>query len=176
MPPSLSFSRRRSSDLNGRHEKRPLDNIPKGVCRNYERLSQRNSATTTPVVKDPVCGMDVDPATSPYSSERDGQTYHFCSGRRQANSRPALTYLVPHADQPGQPDHHEHGHGDHEADHEAGATAAAGEATEWTCPMHPEIRRSGPISRPICAMALEPATVTADSGPSPELADMTRRF
>ena len=45
---------------------------------------QRNASTTTPLVKDPVCGMDVDPATSPYSSERDGQTYHFCSERCQA--------------------------------------------------------------------------------------------
>src|SRR3546814_8639414 len=29
---------------------------------------------------------------------------------------------------------------------------------------------------PICGMALEPAMVTADSGPSPELKDMSRRF
>jgi heavy metal translocating P-type ATPase len=42
--------------------------------------------------------------------------------------------------------------------------------------MHPEIRRPGPGSCPICGMALEPVTVTADTGPSPELADMTRRF
>ena len=42
--------------------------------------------------------------------------------------------------------------------------------------MHPEIRRPGPGSCPICGMALEPVTVRADSGPSPELADMTRRF
>ena len=139
---------------------------------------QRNSSTTTPLVKDPVCGMDVDPATSPYSSERDGQTHHFCSARCQAKFEASPeTYLAPHADQPG---HHEHDHGnhqtDHEAEHEAGATAAAGEATEWTCPMHPKIRRPGPGSCPICGMALEPVTVTADSGPSPELADMTRRF
>jgi len=42
--------------------------------------------------------------------------------------------------------------------------------------MHPEIRRSAPGACPICGMALEPVTITADSGPSPELADMTRRF
>jgi Cu+-exporting ATPase len=42
--------------------------------------------------------------------------------------------------------------------------------------MHPEIRQVGPGSCPICGMALEPETVTADSGPNPELADMTRRF
>ncbi|MEP6630322.1 MAG: copper-translocating P-type ATPase, partial [Lapillicoccus sp.] len=54
--------------------------------------------------------------------------------------------------------------------------APVADAAEWTCPMHPEIRRSGPGSCPICGMALEPVTVTADSGPNPELADMTRRL
>lgn len=42
--------------------------------------------------------------------------------------------------------------------------------------MHPEIRRPGPGSCPICGMALEPVTVSADTGPSAELLDMTRRF
>ena len=48
--------------------------------------------------------------------------------------------------------------------------------TIYTCPMHPQIRQNGPGACPICGMALEPATVTADAGPNPELADMTRRF
>ncbi|MEI8191622.1 MAG: heavy metal translocating P-type ATPase, partial [candidate division NC10 bacterium] len=42
--------------------------------------------------------------------------------------------------------------------------------------MHPEIVRSEPGSCPICGMALEPRTVTRESGPNPELVDMTRRF
>jgi Cu+-exporting ATPase len=42
--------------------------------------------------------------------------------------------------------------------------------------MHPEIRRPGPGSCPICGMALEPVTTTAEEGPDPELVDMTRRF
>jgi Cu+-exporting ATPase len=42
--------------------------------------------------------------------------------------------------------------------------------------MHPEIRQVGPGSCPICGMALEPVLVSAESGPNPELADMTRRF
>ncbi|MGY1424315.1 copper-transporting P-type ATPase [Lysobacter sp. A289] len=46
----------------------------------------------------------------------------------------------------------------------------------YTCPMHPEIRRDGPGNCPICGMALEPDVATADDGPNPELADMTRRF
>lgn len=31
------------------------------------------------MVKDPVCGMEVDPSTSKYTSEYRGQTYWFCS-------------------------------------------------------------------------------------------------
>ncbi len=42
--------------------------------------------------------------------------------------------------------------------------------------MHPEIRRSGPGSCPVCGMALEPLVATASTGPSDELHDMTRRF
>jgi Cu2+-exporting ATPase len=46
----------------------------------------------------------------------------------------------------------------------------------YTCPMHPEVRQSGPGSCPICGMALEPVTPTATDEENPELADMTRRF
>lgn len=56
--------------------------------------------------------------------------------------------------------------------HEHGPAAAS----EWTCPMHPEIRRPGPGACPICGMALEPVTVSLDDGPSAELRDMTRRL
>lgn len=71
------------------------------------------------------------------------------------------------------------GHTEHDTRHWAAAVApsASGEgAVEYTCPMHPEIRQRGPGACPICGMALEPVMVTADTGPSPELADMTRRF
>lgn len=52
----------------------------------------------------------------------------------------------------------------------------SGQIAEYTCPMHPEIRQPGPGACPICGMALEAVAVTADTGPSHELADMTRRF
>jgi len=47
---------------------------------------------------------------------------------------------------------------------------------EYTCPMHPQVRQMGPGNCPICGMALEPVVVTAETGESPELRDMTRRF
>ena len=125
--------------------------------------------------------MDVDPAASEHRAEHDGQTYHFCSARcRSAFLASPETFVNPDTDvaantAAGHGPGHAHGHHQH-AGTRAGATSAADEVTEWTCPMHPEIRRPGPGACPICGMALEPVTVTADSGPSPELADMTRRF
>lgn len=59
---------------------------------------------------------------------------------------------------------------------DAHAQRTGPEGTVWTCPMHPEVRQDHPGACPICGMALEPATTGAESGPSPELADMTRRF
>jgi len=42
--------------------------------------------------------------------------------------------------------------------------------------MHPEIIRDGPGSCPICGMALEPLTITAEEPENEELRDMMRRF
>jgi Cu+-exporting ATPase len=53
---------------------------------------------------------------------------------------------------------------------------AKAEGVEYTCPMHPQIRQMGPGSCPICGMTLEPVTVSADAGDSPELRDMSKRF
>ena len=68
-----------------------------------------------------------------------------------------------------------HGHACHGHAHAHDRTPAASGAIH-TCPMHPEVRQIGPGSCPICGMALEPATVSVDGGPNPELTDMTRRF
>jgi len=106
-------------------------------------------------VKDPVCGMTVDPATTPHLAEHDGQAFHFCSaGCRTRFVADPGKYLAP--DQTPAP--------------------AAPPGTIYTCPMHPEVRQVGPGSCPICGMALEPEVFTADAGPNPELAEMSRRF
>jgi len=113
------------------------------------------SAEESFVVKDPVCGMDVDPHTAKHRAGHNGQTYYFCSARcRERFVAEPIQYLGE-------------------------ATSKAKplpEGTIYTCPMHPQIRQVGPGSCPICGMALEPLTVTAESGPNPELVDMKRRF
>src|SRR6516164_901 len=50
------------------------------------------------------------------------------------------------------------------------------QGTIYTCPMHPQIRRTQPGNCPICGMVLEPLGVSEESGPSPELIKMTRRY
>jgi copper/silver-translocating P-type ATPase len=111
------------------------------------------------VVRDPVCGMMVDPRKAAGSSIYQGTTYHFCSkgcaAKFQADPE---KYLHP------------------EAKPETMEPPALG--VEYTCPMHPEIRQIGPGSCPKCGMALEPVSVTLDSVEevNPEYAYMLRRF
>ncbi len=103
---------------------------------------------------DPVCGMKVDPRKTPHHAEHGGHQFHFCgAGCRTKFVADPAKYLEPRAPEPPAP---------------------AG--TIYTCPMHPQIRREGPGACPICGMALEPETFTADTGPNHELIDMTRRF
>jgi Cu+-exporting ATPase len=99
--------------------------------------------------------MTVEPATAKHKADHKGQAYYFCSAgcKTKFQANPAK-YL--------------------DADATAAEPVAAG--TIYTCPMHPEIRQVGPGSCPICGMALELLTVTAESGPNHELSDMTRRF
>lgn len=106
-------------------------------------------------VKDPVCGMDVDPHATHHRANHAGKTWYFCSEKCQEKfvAKPDA-YLEPSKQ----------------------SQASAPSGSIYTCPMHPEVRREGPGDCPICGMALEPETVSADTGPSDELKDMTRRF
>ncbi|MFQ6182944.1 copper-transporting P-type ATPase [Sinorhizobium meliloti] len=75
--------------------------------------------------------------------------------------------------------HHHHRHnaqGENQARTQKRAVAAQAEDAIYTCPMHPQVRQVGPGNCPICGMALEPEIATNETGPSPELADMRRRF
>ncbi|OGT27561.1 MAG: copper-translocating P-type ATPase [Gammaproteobacteria bacterium RIFCSPHIGHO2_01_FULL_42_8] len=46
----------------------------------------------------------------------------------------------------------------------------------YTCPMHPEIIKNNPGSCPICGMALERVTISAEKTPHVELVEMSYRF
>jgi len=50
--------------------------------------------------KDPVCGMDVDPAQSAGTSEYQGKTYYFCGpGCKKAFDQEPERYVGPKAEQ-----------------------------------------------------------------------------
>jgi YHS domain-containing protein len=59
------------------------------------------------MVKDPVCGMDVDPKTAAGKSEYSGQTYYFCSnGCKKAFDKEPEKYLKAQGYASGHGHHH----------------------------------------------------------------------
>jgi P-type Cu+ transporter len=156
-------------------------------------------------VKDPVCGMDVDPATAKHKLDHAGKLYYFCSAHcnekfqadpdlylKRPASTPVLISPVPASKSATSSARKEQGNYvcpmcPEVRQSRPGPCPSCGMAlepeipvattrTEYTCPMHPEIVRTAPGSCPICGMALEPRTVTAQAEENPELRDMTRRF
>ncbi len=116
-------------------------------------LARQHAHQETSGATDPVCGMSVDPHTAKHRAEHKGHPYYFCSaGCRTKFIADPEKYLGEREPEP------------------------VIEGAIYTCPMHPEIRQVGPGTCPICGMALEPEVATADTGPNPELIDMTRRF
>jgi Cu+-exporting ATPase len=125
---------------------------------------------------DPVCGMTVKFGAGKPTHAHGGVTYHFCSqGCRTKLVADPAKYLKAQGASTAHAGHH-HGDGAHGQAAPATPPAVTASGVKWTCPMHPEIVRDGPGSCPICGMALEPMTPTADEGPNPELVDMTRRL
>jgi len=58
------------------------------------------------MMKDPVCGMMVNPETAPAKSEYKGQTYYFCApGCKAAFEKDPEKYLMSKA---GEAHHHGH--------------------------------------------------------------------
>jgi len=106
---------------------------------------------------DPVCGMTVDEKNAAATTEYQGATYHFCSETcKEKFEKNPEAYMAAKTVEAN--------------------TGGLKEAEIYTCPMHPEIIRDAPGNCPICGMALEPKTVTAEEEENPELIDMTLRF
>ena len=126
----------------------PAD-APKSCC-----CSGAKAAGEAKTAIDPVCGMSVDPATTAHRATQEHTDYFFCSaGCRTKFIASPQTYIGPKIE-----------------------PAPAAPGTIYTCPMHPQIRQEGPGACPICGMALEPETVTAEAPVNHELIDFTRRF
>jgi Cu+-exporting ATPase len=136
----------------------PARYLHEGAAKSCCGCGGRKATAHAPATQaiDPVCGMSVDPATTPHKAQHQGTEYFFCStGCRAKFVADPVRYLQPQPKTETRP---------------ADANAI------YTCPMHPEIRQIGPGPCPICGMALEPLTITADAPPNEELIDMKRRF
>lgn len=106
---------------------------------------------------DPVCQMKV-PADSPYTYQYLDKQFHFCSENclHKFQTTPQQ-YLSPQTP----------------AEENEGVDSA----TQYTCPMHPEVIQNHPGSCPKCGMALEPLiTDLSAEREDPELTDMRTRF
>ncbi|HEY2762250.1 MAG TPA: heavy metal translocating P-type ATPase, partial [Pirellulales bacterium] len=115
-------------------------------------------------VRDPVCGMMIDPAHAAAKFDYEGKTYYFCNpgclkkfqtqpdvylstvpaAKAEGRRRKAESPLIPAISQVGR----------------GRKMVAEGSGDDiYTCPMHPEVREQGPGSCPKCGMALEPEVV-----------------
>ncbi|ABD08564.1 Heavy metal translocating P-type ATPase [Rhodopseudomonas palustris HaA2] len=133
---------------------------PSSCCGGHDHAAHHHDHGATAAadgkVIDPVCGMKVDPATTPHRFDYQGQTYFFCAAScRGKFAADPVSYLDKSKAKPA---------------------PVVPEGTIYTCPMDPQIRQVGPGSCPICGMALEPELVSLDAPPNAELIDMTRRF
>jgi len=99
-------------------------------------------------VKDPVCGMEIDIDTAAGSSEFGGKTYHFCSGACKEKFDAAPDSFAP----------------DKNVETQTQPEKSEAKTSEYTCPMHPEVKHAGPGPCPKCGMALEPVSPAPSPG------------
>ena len=154
----------------------------------------------TAIIRDPVCGMTVDPSKDKPTHKHEGHEYHFCSSSCREKfvadphayveavdpvcgmsvNRATAKYMSKH-----ESERFYFCSGRCQERFEAEPDQFLGdrpvpepmpEGTLYTCPMDPEIVQEGPGDCPICGMALEPMMPTADAGPNPELVDFKRRL
>jgi len=118
---------------------------------------------TAEKMKDPVCGMNVDPARAEFSSEYQDRIYYFCSRSCKEKFEEIPQVFLE---------------GEQESDKLKAESDSKGPppGQTYTCPMHPEVVRDEPGSCPKCGMALEPMIVAQEEQKDPELRDMARRF
>ena len=131
--------------------------------------------------------MEVDPAAAVDRGRYAGETYYFCSPSCHSRFNAHPEKFIYRSNTPGETSSkpftaHEpsprYGSAGRSTTHDSPFTIHHSSSTPlYTCPMHPEIERDQPGDCPICGMALELKTISADSAEDDsDLIDMTRRF
>ncbi|HLZ92594.1 MAG TPA: heavy metal translocating P-type ATPase [Candidatus Acidoferrum sp.] len=151
--------------------------------------------------RDPVCGMNVEPAKAAAKIEHNGSTYYFCASGcakrfqqepgkylHAGKVRSASPGLVNRSSSPASAAATAPAAIPHVAQQTQSPSLAeigppqtsdnsfAPRQARYTCPMHPEIVRTAPGACPICGMALEPMDVFAEVEADPEYDSMRQRF
>lgn len=106
---------------------------------------------TSDRLREPVCGMVVDPAITRHRTENAGQPFYFCWAGCLEKINAFPVRHLPHD-----------------------APAPARRVTSgpiYTCPMQPEVRQDDPGACPICGMAVEPVAPTREPMKNSERAD-----
>ena len=130
-------------------------------------------AATSAGVRDPVCGMGVDPANAAATRVHAGETYYFCSKHcaERFEKEPDRFVRSPgNAPMESASAHH--------PDDSPARSSNASEGQQkirYTCPMHPEIVQWGPAVCPKCGMTLEPMDMVAGERSDPEYESMRKR-
>jgi Cu+-exporting ATPase len=134
-----------------------------------------NTAKSATTIKDPVCGMNVEPSTAKYKVERSDQIYYFCCAHcaEKFRARPD-DYLAPAAAGPQivsiAPAAAKGTAGKGVSAMPAASSPSSARASSpssspasspasggaYVCPMCPEVRSIKPDACPRCGMALEP--------------------
>lgn len=111
-------------------------------------------------MKDPVCGMEVDPNKSTHRIDYDGQDYFFCCGhcleKFRADPVSYLTQAPRESAKGGSA-----GAVPSSPQSSPSSPSSIGHGGIYTCPMDPDVRQSGPGACPKCGMALEAEIITA---------------
>ncbi len=136
------------------------------------------------MTRDPVCHMQVDPASA-VSVEHNNRRYYFCSEGCAARfrSEPERFSAVPqqHREKSDDTRHRQDRHAHRDGpprDILGSAESAALSGPIYTCPMHPEVQQEHPGECPKCGMELEPRQPAPGEGgeDGEEIRQMTRRF
>ena len=136
-----------------------------------------DSPASPAVAKDPVCGMNVNPATAKATYNHAGKVYYFCCAhcaeKFKANpdsylkkpstglvtlGMPRKASSVSAARDPESKATNPQLEGHSQEPASESRKAEAGSPTAYVCPMCPEVRETKPVPCPSCGMALEPET------------------
>src|SRR5579863_9437048 len=119
-------------------------------------MTASNPIPTPSLERDPVCGMNVNPATAKHSLVYEGKNYYFCCAScaekfktdpkkyLDAPPKPAAALVMPGLVKLAMP-----------APKAAPAPVTRERASAYVCPMCPEVRETKPGACPSCGMALE---------------------